>query len=216
MPRKTLGSRATRGFSLIELLVVISIISILVALLLPTLSRARQSAQAAVCANTLRQLANADMIYANDHGRLLPALKWRYPTPSSPPEFWYVPFDEKQYVALEGTGFLDCPSNPHPYTDDDYQVQYTRNRAGDLPGDPSQFAFQTLQGVDQPSERLMTGDAPWRPGANSLAFFINWAMTNPDAWDGYYHADRWQFGYVDGHVEAIRRGELLPGDFALH
>jgi prepilin-type N-terminal cleavage/methylation domain-containing protein/prepilin-type processing-associated H-X9-DG protein len=61
----------TPGFTLIELLVVIAIIAILAALLLPSLSRAKESAQAASCANNLKQFAEAWMLYTDDNDGFL-------------------------------------------------------------------------------------------------------------------------------------------------
>ena len=72
------------AFTLIELLVVIGIIAILVAILLPTLSRARESANRSACLSNLRQLGQAFNMYANtfkDHiplGHISDEYQWDY------------------------------------------------------------------------------------------------------------------------------------------
>lgn len=64
--------RRRRAFTLVELLVVIGIIAILVGMLLPTLSRAREAANRAVCLSDMRQLSDYLRLYGAQYNDAMP------------------------------------------------------------------------------------------------------------------------------------------------
>lgn len=63
------------GFSLMELLMVVAILSILVAVLLPALARARESSRRMSCANNLKQLGLSLQMYSQESDGMYPALQ---------------------------------------------------------------------------------------------------------------------------------------------
>jgi prepilin-type N-terminal cleavage/methylation domain-containing protein len=65
--------KRSRGFTLIELLVVVAIIAGLIAILIPSLGRARQMAQRTVCGTNLKSQGNAFAVYAGQYSDRLPS-----------------------------------------------------------------------------------------------------------------------------------------------
>jgi prepilin-type N-terminal cleavage/methylation domain-containing protein/prepilin-type processing-associated H-X9-DG protein len=98
-------SRSKAGFTLVELLVVIAIIGVLAGILLPALSKARESARRTSCANNLKQVGVVLTLYGNENRGMYPPSQNQWGAPMLEGDAVYPEY-------LSDTGILACPSDP--------------------------------------------------------------------------------------------------------
>jgi prepilin-type N-terminal cleavage/methylation domain-containing protein/prepilin-type processing-associated H-X9-DG protein len=100
----------SRAFTLVELLVVLAIIAILAALLLPAVSRAKESGRGAACISNLRQIGVALQLYVDENQQRLPAMRDRAAaTDTNQPALPSVEIVLRD--QLGNTNVLRCPSD---------------------------------------------------------------------------------------------------------
>ncbi len=127
-----------RGFTLIELLMVIAIISLLISILLPALSRARESGRTVVCLSNHRQISHAQATYLEMFDEWLPREtgQMRNPQAFAPWPIAYRPLldpavhwirDEaatNMRDHYEDAPYFKCPAYPTPEW---HQIHYANN-----------------------------------------------------------------------------------------
>ena len=109
-----------QAFTLIEMLVVISIIALLIAIIQPSLGQARENARRAVCGSQLRQHGVAMIAYANDNRQKypLPTVTTNWPDGAMTSN-WAIADSPAGQTVLFAKKYLNeplvfyCPSNKH-------------------------------------------------------------------------------------------------------
>jgi len=210
------------GFTLIELLVVISIIALLLSILMPSLSKARASAQKVRCLGNLKQIGFANLMYANDNKDTIAWARFY-----DPPEYTFIFPKLDKYFSMHqqdrlkgnpGRSVYYCPTAHQKHRISNASSQEYWNPYGSSYGFnkyavpcviwtgsnllPPGFQVKLSQ-IRQPSRLIWFGDAAWHVyywGCQISAYPDSVGGSRPEM----IHEKAANFGFFDGHFQTIK------------
>lgn len=228
------------GFTLIELLMVIGIIALLIAILVPTLGVARESAKRTQCLSNLRQMVVAANIYVNENGGYYPLAQYsathgstlyRYcwdmtsvtqtgqPTKVVPGLLW----NGKGATAIQQCPSFDGRSNwgNDPHTGYNYNTSYIGRGEGEQdPRRPTLDIVPSLKAVNvrRPGRVALFGDGQFGGGANKFmrAPFDSEGEDftgRTGGTQGFRHRKLTNVAFCDGHAESLRDRFTATDDY---
>lgn len=224
------------AFTLVELLVVIAIVAILCGLLLPALSRAKNSAQRAQCANSLHQFGLAARMYWDDNDENCFPYQIKTPT-NNGYIYWFGwlqngaegqrVFDASQgamYPYIQSSGIDICPA--FNYTSPQVKLKATGAAFGygynlylsPTNGQPTASITRVLQPANTAfladSAQINNFEAPASPSHPMIEEFFyvdletNFASLNNYPNGHFRHLQKANVVFCDGHVSAE---DFVPG-----
>ena len=219
-------SGSNRGFTLIELLVVVAIIALLVAILVPALSKARGLAEMAVCSSNLKQQHLGTIYYANTYDDWVVPL-WNYRTNRK----WYQSIAA---IAPEVLGHLDytdpgsrtsvflCPSErtstwesaPNKWLWSHYAINHTATSQIDRVSGKYVWTEDPLGTRPRKFSTYLNGSEIMLILDSELYYAVY--VSTAGHYDNYgtmqvrfrHVGDRINTVYVDGHVGQIAKDEM--------